>query len=54
MDSEERICFHMKEHDLVIKRFKKELKKFGLSDEEEEIFDFLKRVDKKFKIKEEK
>jgi len=52
IDSEDRICFHMVDHDLVIKRFRKELKKFGLSGEEEEILDFLKRIDKKFHAKE--
>lgn len=37
----------------IIKRFRKELKKFGLSGEEEEILDFLKRIDKKFRDREE-
>src|SRR5574343_132163 len=30
-DSEDRTCFYMNDHDLVIKRFRKEIKKFGLS-----------------------
>lgn len=53
MDSDERVCFYIKNHDLIIKRFRKELKKFGLSEAEEEILDFLKRVDRKFNKKEE-
>lgn len=52
LDAEDRVCFHMAEHDIVIKRFRKELKRFGLSEAEEEILDFLKRVDKSFKSKE--
>lgn len=52
-DSEDRTCFYMNDHDLVIKRFRKEIKKFGLSGEEEEILDFLKRIDKKFRDREE-
>ena len=51
MDSEERVCFHMRDHDLVIRRFRKELKKYGLSGEEEEMLDFLTRIDKKFHSK---
>jgi len=53
IDSEDRICFHCKTHDLIIRRFKKELKKFGLSEDEEEVLDFLKRIDKKFKNRKE-
>ena len=53
IDNEDRICFHMKPHDLCIIRFKKELKKYGLSEAEEEVLDFLKRVDKKFSTEKE-
>lgn len=47
-DAEDRISFFIVNHDLVLRRFKRELKKFGLSETEREILEFLQRIDKKF------
>jgi len=46
-DSDERVCFYIEEHDLILKRFKRELKKFGLSSEEEKMRRFLNKVHSK-------
>lgn len=43
-DKNGRISFSVKDHDLVLKRFREELIKFGLSKEEEDILIFLKKV----------
>jgi len=44
LDSDDRVCFSMKPHDISIERFRAELEKFGLSKEEREIRRFLNEV----------
>jgi len=48
LDKDDRVCFYMEGHDLVLNRFKRELQKFGLSSQEEEMRQFLNKVHKKF------
>ena len=48
MDNEGRVCFYLTPHDVVIKRFEKEMKKYGLSDHEERVRRLLNKIHKKF------
>ncbi len=48
-DNEGRVCFRLEHHNIFIGRFKAELKKFGLSEEEDALRKFLNKVNKKFK-----
>jgi hypothetical protein len=50
-DNEGRVKIWMNDHDIVIKRFEAELKKFGLSKDENKIRRFLNKVYKKHKKK---
>lgn len=53
MDSENRVCFFITPHDIVIKRFEKEMRRYGLSDHEESVRRFLNKIHKKFEESEE-
>ncbi len=52
VDKQDRIKFHLLEHDVSLKRFKSELSKFGLSEEEDDLRRLLNSISKKFKDKE--
>lgn len=43
-DREGRLSFHVREHDLVLKRFESELWEFGLSDDEHRILNLLSQI----------
>lgn len=47
VDKDGRICFYIDSHDIVLKRFKTELKIFGLSADEEKVRRFLNAVHKR-------
>ncbi len=51
VDKEGRVCFKLKSHDLSIERFEDELKKYGLSEEEDTIRRYLNKVYKKINKK---
>lgn len=51
LDKNDRVVFSLAKHDVVIKRFKKELLKFGLSEGEEKMRKFLNKVAKTFDSK---
>jgi len=50
VDKNDRIKFKLKPHDIVIKRFKEELNKYGLSEDEEEIRIMLNKIYKGKKL----